>query len=181
MVRELGFDDCIDYKQHRDAASLYRALKSATPDGIHGHFENVGGAVLDAALARMNDFGRIALCGMIAGYDGQPIPMSHPALILTSRLRVEGFIVSEHLDVWPEALAELGPMAATGALKVPRDNRQGARVGSRGLSRHAQGPELRQAVGAARLTCGAAKKSSALRKVNPRRRAKPGSWALPPT
>jgi NADPH-dependent curcumin reductase CurA len=65
----------------------------------------------------MNPFGRIALCGMISGYDGQPIPLSQPSLILTSRLRIEGFIVSEHMDAWPEALAELGAMVATGKLK----------------------------------------------------------------
>ena len=117
VVDELGFDACIDYKAHPDAKSLYRAMKTATPDGIHGHFENVGGGVLDAALARMNDFGRIALCGMISGYDGTPIPLQNPSLILTSRLRVEGFIISEHMDVWPEALAELGSRAAAGTLK----------------------------------------------------------------
>jgi NADPH-dependent curcumin reductase len=114
---ELGFDACIDYKQHPDSKSLYQALKGATPDGIHGHFENVGGPVLDAVLARMNDFGRIALCGMISGYDGKPIPLQYPQLILTSRLRVEGFIVSEHMEVWPEALAELGSRVADGTLK----------------------------------------------------------------
>jgi NADPH-dependent curcumin reductase len=117
VVDELGFDACIDYKQHPDSKSLYQALKAATPDGIHGHFENVGGAVLDAVLVRMNDFGRIALCGMISGYDGKPIPLQHPQLILTSRLRIEGFIVSEHMEVWPEALAELGSRVAEGTLK----------------------------------------------------------------
>ena len=117
VVDELGFDACIDYKAHADPKSLYRALKDATPSGIDGHFENVGGAILDAALARMNPFGRIALCGMISGYDGQPIPLSQPSLILTSRLRIEGFIVSEHMEAWPEALAELGAMVATGKLK----------------------------------------------------------------
>ncbi len=117
VVNELGFDACIDHKQHADPKSLYQALKAATPDGIHGHFENVGGAVLDAVLARMNAFGRIALCGMISGYDGKPIPLQHPQLILTSRLRVEGFIVSEHMEVWPEALTELGRRVAEGTLK----------------------------------------------------------------
>jgi NADPH-dependent curcumin reductase CurA len=117
VVDELGFDACIDYKAHPDPKSLYRALKDATPSGIDGHFENVGGAILDAALARMNPFGRIALCGMISGYDGQPIPLSQPSLILTSRLRIEGFIVSEHMEAWPEALAELGAMVAAGKLK----------------------------------------------------------------
>jgi NADPH-dependent curcumin reductase len=117
VTRELGFDACIDYKAHKDAKSLYQALKEATPDGIDGNFENVGGPILDAVLARMNAFGRIALCGMISGYDGQPIPLQHPQLILQSRLTIEGFIVSEHMEVWPEALKELGMGVATGKLK----------------------------------------------------------------
>ncbi|UUZ68244.1 NADP-dependent oxidoreductase [Polaromonas sp. P2-4] len=119
-VDELGFDACIDYKQYQDAASLSSALKEACPNGIDGYFENVGGMVLDAVLPRMNDFGRIALCGMIAGYDGRPMPMSYPALILTNRLKIQGFIVSEHMEVWPDALKELGTLVATGKLR-PRE------------------------------------------------------------
>ena len=117
VVDELGFDACIDYKAHADAKSLYEAVKEATPDGVDGYFENVGGAVLDAVLPRMNAFGRIALCGMISGYDGQPIPLQYPQLILQSRLTIEGFIVSEHMAIWPEALKELGTLVATGKLK----------------------------------------------------------------
>jgi NADPH-dependent curcumin reductase CurA len=117
VTEELGFDACVDYKAHADGKSLYAALKAATPDGIDGHFENVGGAVLDAVVLRMNDFGRIAVCGMISGYNGEPIPLRYPALILTARLRVEGFIVSEHMDQWPAALTELGTLVATGKLK----------------------------------------------------------------
>ena len=120
-VDELGFDACIDYKLHKDAASLSRALKEVCPDGIEGYFENVGGMVLDAVLPLMNAFGRIALCGMIAGYDGKPVPMSYPALILMSRLKIQGFIVSEHPEVWPEALKELGTLVGTGKLK-PRES-----------------------------------------------------------
>ena len=120
-VDELHFDACIDYKLHKDAASLSAALKEACPDGISGHFENVGGMVLDAVLPRMNDFGRIALCGMIAGYDGKPVPLNYPALILMSRLRIQGFIVSEHMEIWPEALKELGMLVGTGKLK-PRES-----------------------------------------------------------
>jgi NADPH-dependent curcumin reductase CurA len=119
-VDELGFDVCIDYKQHKDAASLSKALKDACPDGIDGYFENVGGMILDAVLSRMNAFGKIALCGMIAGYDGQPLPMSYPQLILTNRLKIQGFIVSEHMEVWPDALKELGTLVGTGKLK-PRE------------------------------------------------------------
>lgn len=117
VVEELGFDACIDYKQHKDARSLDAALAEAAPDGIDGNFENVGGAILDAVLRRMNAFGRMALCGMISGYDGAPIPLSDPSLILKQRLRLEGFIVSEHMELWPEALKELGMLVATGKLK----------------------------------------------------------------
>ncbi len=120
-VEELGFDACIDYKLHQDAPSLSRAIKEACPDGIDGYFENVGGMVLDAVLLRMNAFGRIAVCGMIAGYDGKPLPLTYPALILTNRLKVQGFIVSEHMQVWPEALNELGTLVATGKLR-PRES-----------------------------------------------------------
>jgi NADPH-dependent curcumin reductase CurA len=125
VTRELGFDACVDYKQHADSKSLYQALKAATPDGVHGHFENVGGAVLDAVLARMNAFGRIALCGMISGYDGRPIPLQFPQLILTSRLRIEGFIISEHMETWPDALAELGRLVGQGKLKYRETIAQG--------------------------------------------------------
>jgi NADPH-dependent curcumin reductase CurA len=117
VVNELGFDACIDYKAHPDPKSLYAALKEATPNGIDGNFENVGGPILDAVMPRMNDFGRIALCGMISGYNGEPIPLRFPQLILTSRLLVQGFIVSEHMDQWPAALSELGALVAEGKLK----------------------------------------------------------------
>lgn len=117
VVDELGFDACIDYKAHTDAKSLYEALEAATPNGVDGCFENVGGRIFDAVLARMNAFGRIALCGMISGYDGEPIPLKQPQLILQSRLTLRGFIVGEHMEHWPQALKELGTMVVTGKLK----------------------------------------------------------------
>ena len=119
-TEELGFDACIDHREHPDLKSMARALKEACPDGIDGFFENVGGHILDAVLLRANAFARIALCGMIAGYDGQPLPLQNPALILINRMRVEGFIVSEHMEVWPEALKELGGLVASGKLR-PRE------------------------------------------------------------
>ena len=120
VVQELGFDACIDYKQHADAVSLSRALHNACPSGIDGHFENVGGKVLDAVMLRTNAFARIAVCGMIAGYDGAPLPMAYPALILVNRLKMEGFIVSEHMEDWPAALAELGTLVGSGKFR-PRE------------------------------------------------------------
>ena len=125
VVEELGFDACIDYKLHADLKSLSTALKDACPAGIDGYFENVGGVILDAVMLRMNAFGRMAMCGMISGYDGQPIPMQYPQLILQSRLKIQGFIVSEHMNVWPEALKELGTMVATGKMKYRESVAQG--------------------------------------------------------
>ncbi len=121
VVDELGFDACVDYKQYADAASLSKALRDACPQGIDGYFENVGGMVMDAVMLRMNAFGRIALCGMIAGYDGQPVPMSYPQLLLTSRIKLQGFIVSEHMEDWPQALAELRDLVGSGKLR-PRES-----------------------------------------------------------
>ncbi|KVL94337.1 NADP-dependent oxidoreductase [Burkholderia stagnalis] len=109
VVDTLGFDACVDYK----AGRLVDDLAAATPGGVDGCFENVGGAVLDATMARMNAFGRIAVCGMIAAYDGASAPLTNPALILRSRLRMQGFIVFEHPDAWPPALAELTELVAT--------------------------------------------------------------------
>ena len=120
-TEELGYDACIDYRVHGDVQAMSKALKEACPNGIDGYFENVGGYILDAVLLRMNAFGRIALCGMIAGYDGAPLPMANPALLLINRVKLQGFIVSEHLEVWPEALAELGQLVATGKLR-PRES-----------------------------------------------------------
>ncbi|HSI57636.1 MAG TPA: NADP-dependent oxidoreductase [Ideonella sp.] len=125
VVSELGFDACIDYKAHADLKALSTALKEACPQGIDGYFENVGGMVLNAVMLRMNAFGRIALCGMISGYNGEPIPMLHPQLLLTNRLKLEGFIVSEHMGLWPEALKELGTLVATGKLKYRETVSQG--------------------------------------------------------
>lgn len=122
---ELGFDDCIDYREHKDYLSLAKALKVACPNGIDGYFENVGGMVLDAVLLRCNAFSRVAMCGMIAGYDGQPLPLLNPALILVNRMKIEGFIVSEHMEVWPEALTELGTLVGSGKFRTRETVAQG--------------------------------------------------------
>ena len=125
VVDELGFDACIDYKKYPDLKSLSQALKEACPAGIDGHFENVGGLILEAVMQRANAFCRVAVCGMISGYNGQPIPLTSPQLILVNRMKIEGFIVSEHMDVWPEALKALGAGVASGTLKYRETVAQG--------------------------------------------------------
>jgi NADPH-dependent curcumin reductase CurA len=117
VVEELGFDACIDHHRHRDAVSLAHALDAVAPGGVDGNFENVGGLILNVILSRMNAFGRVALCGLISGYEGQPLAITDARVLLTQRLKLQGFIVSEHLPLWPAALKELAAGVASGALK----------------------------------------------------------------
>ena len=125
VTEELGFDACLDHKALTDLRSFSSALKAAAPNGIDGCFENVGGIGLDAMMLRANAFSRVALCGLIAGYNGEPLVMQNPALILINRMKFEGFIVSEHPEVWPEAMQELGGLVASGRMKFRESVAQG--------------------------------------------------------
>lgn len=119
----LGFDDCIDYK----AGNLSERLRAACPDGIDVNFENVGGEILDAILPQMNVFGRVALCGMISGYNAAAAvagPKNFRA-VLTQRLRVQGLIVTDWAPRIREAIADLGEWHAQGKLKIREDVREG--------------------------------------------------------
>jgi NADPH-dependent curcumin reductase CurA len=110
VTEELGFDACIDYRQAKDAAGLAALLAAAAPKGIDAHFENVGGDVLNAAMTLLNPFARVAICGLITDYNNAPgtLPASaivNPAMFLVARFKMQGFIVSDHLNLWPEGLA----------------------------------------------------------------------------
>jgi NADPH-dependent curcumin reductase len=112
-VSELGFDVCLDHR----AADFADQFKAALPNGIDGVFENVGGQPLELSVRRLNPFARIAVCGLVAsGYDGTPTPISDVSFLLTTRSKIEGFIISDHLNLWPQAIEELGKLAATGKL-----------------------------------------------------------------
>jgi NADPH-dependent curcumin reductase CurA len=122
VVKELGFDACVDYK----AGKLNEDLKAATPDGIDCNFENVGGEILDAVLRRTNPFSRIAVCGLISQYNAtEPYAMKNFRLILTNRIKVQGFIVGDRMNLWPQALQDLSGWVASGALKYRETVAQG--------------------------------------------------------
>jgi NADPH-dependent curcumin reductase len=123
VTQELGFDACIDYK----AGNLGPALKDACPKGIDVNFENVGGEVLDAVLLQMNVFGRIALCGLISGYNATEVPEGPKNIraVLTQRLKMQGLIVSDWAARIPEALAQLGLWHKEGKLEIREDVREG--------------------------------------------------------
>jgi NADPH-dependent curcumin reductase len=114
VVKELGFDACIDYKAGRLAADL----EAATPDGIDVYFENVGGEVLQAVIPRLNPFARIPLCGLIADYNAAS-PQGIPDLrqFLFKRIKLQGFICSDTPEIWPEALQQLADLVEDGSLK----------------------------------------------------------------
>ena len=117
VTGELGFDACIDHREHRDMKSMARAIRAAAPDGVDAIFENVGGVCLDGALANVNPFAKVALCGLIAGYEGEDIPIHNVRNLLVMRVTVQGFIVSEHQDAWPQALKELAAGVIAGRIK----------------------------------------------------------------
>jgi NADPH-dependent curcumin reductase CurA len=122
VVKELGFDACVDYK----AGKLKDDLKAAAPNGIDCHFENVGGEILDAALARMNAFSRIAVCGLISQYNvTEPYGVKNFGSILTNRIKVQGFIVSDRMELWAKALPELIGWVAGGKIKYRESVAQG--------------------------------------------------------
>lgn len=116
LVDELGIDAAINYKT---ADTLYSELKKHAPDGIDVYFENVGGEHLEVALAQLNNFGRIPVCGMISQYNdtsATPGP-SNMAMIIGKRLKLQGFIVSDFSKQIPDFYKDMGQWAAQGKIK----------------------------------------------------------------
>jgi hypothetical protein len=122
VQEELGFDACVDYKAATDAKALAGMIRAVAPKGVDAHFENVGGDVLNAIMSLLNPFARVAICGLIADYNATPGQMLksailNPAMFLVARFKMQGFIISDHLDLWPQGLTELGSLVASGKLK----------------------------------------------------------------
>jgi NADPH-dependent curcumin reductase CurA len=120
LTSELGFDAAVDYKD----GAVFKQLKAAAPGGIDVYFDNVGGDILEACLAQMNNRGRIACCGAISQYDGVPSahgPRGVPGLIVVKRLIMQGFIVTDYMDQRDQALKDLQSWVASGKLKVQED------------------------------------------------------------
>ena len=116
LTRELGADAALNYKK---AADLFDALRRACPQGIDIYFENVGGPLLDMVLRQVNPFARIPLCGMISQYNLDP-PDPGPRYLFSmigNRVLMQGFIISDHLSLYPEFLAEVGGWLKSGRIK----------------------------------------------------------------
>jgi hypothetical protein len=119
VVRELGFDACIDYK----SGPVKDGLKAHCPKGIDVYFDNVGGEILDAALTRLNRRARIVICGAISQYNNTE-PIKGPAnylSLLVHRARMEGMVVFDYVDRFPAAIAELAGYLRDGRMKSRED------------------------------------------------------------
>jgi hypothetical protein len=116
LTGELGADAALNYKM---AGDLFDALRQACPHGIDIYFENVGGPLLDMVLRQVNPFARIPLCGMISQYNLDP-PDPGPRYLFSligNRVLMQGFIISDHLSLYPEFLAEVGGWLKSGRIK----------------------------------------------------------------
>jgi len=130
VVKELGFDACVDYK----AGKLYDDLKAACPKGVDGYFENVGGEILDTVLRLMNFRGRVTVCGLISDYNAkEPYGVKMFRSILVNRLKVRGMIVFDWLERYPEANQALLDLVVGGKLKYRESIVEGIENAPKGL------------------------------------------------
>ena len=114
LLKEAGVDQVINYKTEKDIGA---ALAKAAPKGIDIYFDNVGGDHLEAAIANANDFARFALCGMIAQYNGEPTGPRNIYAVIEKSLKLQGFIASNHLDLWPDFQRDMKHWITDGRIK----------------------------------------------------------------
>jgi NADPH-dependent curcumin reductase CurA len=133
VVNELGFDACLDYKD--TSIALREQLARAAPNGVDVYFDNTGGDILQVALFAMRMKGRVSCCGAVSMYDGKPRPgpFGVPGLLVTKRLRMEGFIVSDYAHLNADAEHDLSMWARSGQLKVVEDIVEGLENAPAGL------------------------------------------------
>jgi len=130
VVRELGFDACIDHK----AGGLSEALRAQCPDGVDVYFDNVGGRILDTMLRAMNLHSRIVICGLVAEYNAtEPYGYRNLRAVLVKRIRMQGMIVFDWADRYGEAVAGLAALVASGKLRYRESIVDGLENAPKGL------------------------------------------------
>src|SRR6266850_1375658 len=127
VTGELGFDACVDYR----AGDFPERLNAACPKGADVYFENVGGPVFDAVLPLFNPFARIPVCGLIAQYNATELPPGPNRLpvlmrnVLTKRLTIRGFIVTDFAAKFPEFIRDMPQWIKEGRIKYREDIAEG--------------------------------------------------------
>ena len=119
VTDQLGFDACVDYR----AGGVFKALRTACPDGVDVYFDNVGGEILETTLGLMNERGRVVCCGAISQYDttNPTGPRNLPGVVVVKRLKMEGFIVMDFALDDAKATRALQAWVAQGKIKVTED------------------------------------------------------------
>lgn len=121
LLRDYGFDVAIDYRG-RNLEELAAEIAVAAPNGVDVHFENVGGVVLDAALANLALRARVVLCGLISEYNAaEPLGARNLWQVLVKRATVKGFLVADYVERFAEGAAAMGEWIAQGRLRVDED------------------------------------------------------------
>ena len=140
LIEQARFDAAIDYK----GEDVEARLAELCPDGIDVYFDNVGGEILDAALARLAFHGRVVVCGAIADYNRSELPPgpSHYLNLLVQRGRMEGFLILDYLDRAQEAVAELAAWVAAGEIAAEVDIQEGLENAPKTLRRLFTGANL---------------------------------------
>jgi hypothetical protein len=116
LIEEFGFDQVINYKTSTD---IYKAVKEACPNGVDVYYDNVGGEISDAVISAINFHARIALCGQISLYNSKETPMGPriQPMLLTRSVLMQGFIIGNYQDRFPEGMIELSNLVKEGKLK----------------------------------------------------------------
>jgi NADPH-dependent curcumin reductase len=129
-VKELGFDACVDYK----AGQLDGDLAAACPDGVDVYFENVGGPIMEAVMARMNFASRMIVCGLISEYNAtEPYGVKTMRAVLVNRIRMQGMIVFDWVNRYPEGIKALSSLLAAGRIKYRESVVEGIEKAPQGL------------------------------------------------
>ena len=119
VIGELGFDAAFNYKT---VSSLDVSLNEVCPSGIDVYFENVGGGMLEAVLLQLNPYARIVACGMISQYNlEEPEGVKNLSTMVGNKVKMQGFIVSDYMDLQPEFFAEMSKWMANGKIKYRED------------------------------------------------------------
>ncbi|HMP61969.1 MAG TPA: NADP-dependent oxidoreductase [Phenylobacterium sp.] len=129
LRREVGLDAVINYK----AQPIRQALEEVTPKGIDVYFENVGGEHLEAALRRMNTLGRIAVCGMISGYNEGQAPVRNLSNIIYSRVMLRGFVGTDFMHLQPDFQRDMAGWLREGKVKYQETVMEGIAAAPRAL------------------------------------------------
>lgn len=130
VVKDLGFDACVDYK----AGKLSEDLAAACPNGVDVYFENVGGEIMEAVMSKMNFASRMVVCGLISDYNRtEPYAINSMRAVLVNRIRMQGMIVFDWINRYPEGIKALSGLVASGKIKYRESVVQGIENAPQGL------------------------------------------------